>query len=1123
CKFLTGFGQQQTSAQKCICKLRQLCKSAGDNIKQLWLVLGDNSDRFRPNSRARRGQAYTVSGYESLYTHSMVAMSLVTYLLVMFLALAIDEPTPWKPNSSRHLAVDTVATYESAHPLLRADLMERQHTREWGANQRRQPEVEDPANVAATIYIGWMSDTQPPTSGSVGRLVAQSTLAHVMINQSIYRRNQRDNNSGSLNTETVIIKPPAIVAMSTAAAMLENARVCRQTTSCYSIINNKLIIVKNPSSANNSSIMYKQLNEIMSSSLPPRRRYKCQALLSSLLSFVVVVILSLLLPLLTSQCCTLVNGQHYQRYQQDYQQVSIAADPSATTNNVVLAQHETSKDFTCGKYFYRTFYLDASRDQLYVGSMDHVFRLNLANINRTSCETNMQTDKQANDDAYGETCKAPTKCDELNVHALLVRSSSLGGNSNRNNVDANANSSDSYRDAIRLAPTDPMKCAGKGKSENYDCRNHIKVIQPVGKYGDKLYVCGTNAYNPKDYLITSNLSYVPDHTIPGIGGSAQAECPYDPDDNSTAVWVEHGNPSDAPALYSGSVAEFSKADTLIFRSELYNATRDKVNEAKRTIKYDSTWLDKPNFVGSFDIGDYVYFFFRESAVEFINCGKSIYSRVARVCKKDNGSKRHLNDKVWTTYLKARLNCSIPGEFPFYFDEIQSIYRNPYDDRKFHGIFTTSNNGLTGSAICTFSLSSIQEAFNGKFKEQLGSGSAWLPVPSFKVQSQVSANEPKPGTCVDDTQQLSDTAVNFIRSHPLMDSAVAHDNGRPVFYRRDVMFTKIVVDTLELDGVRYTVYFAGTNTGKVYKIVEWNVQDVPLAGGGSSFGWSSQNSAGTRSNLIEIFEATPTPEPIRALEISARHKSLYVASDSAVRQFSLLNCKQRHDSCLQCSRDPYCGWDKDRQECRHQALSIGGSGGGLNLLQDVAVDFSDVCQNHIRHKDVHVTWGQSVHLPCPLSLPDLDVSLMMAAASASSPPLSGVASAARQSSLYQQQQQHSYVNWFYHRHHDGMMQGYPTPIPMRRDKFVLAADQGLVIMSANEPGWYQCRLNSQVLYSYNLIVDTKTCSAPSDSEFRVIYANWCREMEKYKLAHNNWQKKRQQCQVMNSGMMPQIGM
>ena len=29
---------------------------------------------------------------------------------------------------------------------------------------------------------------------------------------------------------------------------------------------------------------------------------------------------------------------------------------------------------------------------------------------------------------------------------------------------------------------------------------------------------------------------------------------------------------------------------------------------------------------------------------------------------------------WATYLKVRLNCSIPGEFPFFFNEIQDVYK-----------------------------------------------------------------------------------------------------------------------------------------------------------------------------------------------------------------------------------------------------------------------------------------------------------------------------------------------------------------------------------------------------------------------------------------------------------------
>lgn len=110
----------------------------------------------------------------------------------------------------------------------------------------------------------------------------------------------------------------------------------------------------------------------------------------------------------------------------------------------------------------------------------------------------------------------------------------------------------------------------------------------------------------------------------------------------------------------------------------------------------------------------------------------------------------------------------------------------------------------GSAVCTFSLESIQEVFNGKFKEQATSSSAWLPVLSSKVP------EPRPGLCVNDTQTLPDSVLNFIRGHPLMDSAVAHDNGKPVFYKRDIQFSKLVVDRLEVDGLPFTVFYVATS-------------------------------------------------------------------------------------------------------------------------------------------------------------------------------------------------------------------------------------------------------------------------------------------------------------------------
>jgi hypothetical protein len=66
--------------------------------------------------------------------------------------------------------------------------------------------------------------------------------------------------------------------------------------------------------------------------------------------------------------------------------------------------------------------------------------------------------------------------------------------------------------------------------------------------------------------------------------------------------------------------------------------------------------------------------------------QSVYSRVARVCKNDPGGDFLLED-TWTTFVKARLNCSIPGNYPFYFNELQSTHYSE-DDGVIYGVFNT---------------------------------------------------------------------------------------------------------------------------------------------------------------------------------------------------------------------------------------------------------------------------------------------------------------------------------------------------------------------------------------------------------------------------------------------------
>ncbi|OXB65581.1 hypothetical protein ASZ78_015041, partial [Callipepla squamata] len=183
-----------------------------------------------------------------------------------------------------------------------------------------------------------------------------------------------------------------------------------------------------------------------------------------------------------------------------------------------------------------------------------------------------------------------------------------------------------------------------------------------------------------------NLSKIIDR-INGV-----ARCPYDPRHNSTAVITSRGE------LYAATVIDFSGRDPAIYRS-LGNVP------PLRTAQYNSKWLNgkvlwviyeqenllikdtnKPNFIAAYDIGLFTYFFFRENAVEH-DCGKTVYSRVARVCKNDIGG-RFLLEDTWTTFMKARLNCSRAGEIPFYYNELQSTFYLPEQDL-IYGVFTTN--------------------------------------------------------------------------------------------------------------------------------------------------------------------------------------------------------------------------------------------------------------------------------------------------------------------------------------------------------------------------------------------------------------------------------------------------
>uniref|UniRef100_A0A672H4S3 Sema domain, transmembrane domain (TM), and cytoplasmic domain, (semaphorin) 6D, like n=1 Tax=Salarias fasciatus TaxID=181472 RepID=A0A672H4S3_SALFA len=444
---------------------------------------------------------------------------------------------------------------------------------------------------------------------------------------------------------------------------------------------------------------------------------------------------------------------------------------------------------------------------------------------------------------------------------------------------------ESYRNEIipyrkltwRSGQDDREMCAVKGKHRD-ECHNFIKVLVP--RNDDLVFICGTNGFNPMcRYYRLDNLEFDGEE-INGL-----ARCPFDSKQTNVALFAEG-------KLYSATVADFQASDSVIYRSM-------GDGSALRTIKYDSKWLKEPHFLHAAEYGNYVYFFYREIAVEHSNLGKVVYSRVARICKNDVGGSQRVLEKHWTSFVKARLNCSVPGESFFYFDVLQSI-TDIIDINgvpSVVGVFTTQMNSIPGSAVCAFSMADIEKVFWGRFKEQKTPDSVWTPFPEEKLP------KPRPGCCAGhgpaasfkSSVEFPDETLQFIKSHPLMDTAVPSIGDEPWFTRTRVRYrlTALAVDNEAGPHKNYTVVFIGSESGVVLKV---------LAKTTSGYVHFSPILCLCLSNRED-------DKRVLSLHVDKDAHSLYVAFSSCVIRAPLSRC-ERHSSCHKsciASRDPYCGW------------------------------------------------------------------------------------------------------------------------------------------------------------------------------------------------------------------------
>ncbi|XP_075035513.1 semaphorin-6A isoform X3 [Mixophyes fleayi] len=445
----------------------------------------------------------------------------------------------------------------------------------------------------------------------------------------------------------------------------------------------------------------------------------------------------------------------------------------------------------------------------------------------------------------------------------------------------------------RSKQPDVDTCRMKGKHKD-ECHNFIKVL--LKRDEETLFVCGTNAFNPscRNYRMDT-LEFL-DEEISGM-----ARCPYDAKHANVALFADG-------KLYSATVTDFLAIDAVIYRSLGDSPTL-------RTVKYDSKWLKEPYFVHAVDYGDLIYFFYREIAVEYNSMGKVVFPRVAQVCKNDMGGSQRVLEKQWTSFLKARLNCSVPGDSHFYFNILQAvtdvIHINGRD--VVLATFSTPYNSIPGSAVCAYDMADIASVFTGRFKEQKSPDSTWTPVPDERVP------KPRPGCCAGSatveryatSNDLPDDTLNFIKTHPLMDEAVPSIVNRPLFLRTMVRYrlTKIAVDTAAGPYHNHTVVFLGSERGVILKFLARTGYSGFLS---DSLFLEEMNVYNTEKCSYEGAE----DKRIIGMQLDKQNNALYVAFSTCVVWVPLARC-ERHMKCKKtciASRDPYCVWLREAGTC-----------------------------------------------------------------------------------------------------------------------------------------------------------------------------------------------------------------
>ncbi|MGH0119978.1 UNVERIFIED_CONTAM: hypothetical protein FKN15_060535 [Acipenser sinensis] len=291
-------------------------------------------------------------------------------------------------------------------------------------------------------------------------------------------------------------------------------------------------------------------------------------------------------------------------------------------------------------------------------------------------------------------------------------------------------------------------------------------VTVLHRYDDShLFVCGSDGESPQCYMMTDTWNSSEKVNPAGIS-------PFSTNEKAPSLFVEG-------ELYSTS---------RLHKEGNGKDLRRSWGVKKKVWMHDKSKKD-PKYIGITSVSrkedplnDKIYTFFQEKNPDTSPDADPWISRVAQVCKVDQGGSRSILHCMWTSFLKARLACGVPSENMFYnrLEEVYVLHAENWMDSRVYGVFSSAWNM---TAVCIYSMEEIDSVFTHS---------------KFQGYSGVIPN-PRPGTCVDNSQALKDNVLNMAKDHPEMSDWIHPIVKAAPFMISDRHYRKIQVDRVTVPG------------------------------------------------------------------------------------------------------------------------------------------------------------------------------------------------------------------------------------------------------------------------------------------------------------------------------------